>query len=212
MSTDLIDRLAADLTPVRPRSPWRDAAMLAAVAAAQLALFLWLGAGRDDMRHATAQPSFWWKLSSLGLLALLGAATALRSLDPAADTRRGFRFAAALIAAVLATGWAVDLLVEDAGTLSARLNWRMGLECAFETVALTLPATVMLGLLMRRGASTDPTRTALAIGLAGAAWGAFVFAFSCPSDDPLYIAVWYGGTIAWITVAARLILPRIARW
>ena len=34
MSTDLIDRLAADLAPVRPRSPWRDAAMLAAVAAA----------------------------------------------------------------------------------------------------------------------------------------------------------------------------------
>lgn len=212
MSTDLIDRLSADLAPVRPRSPWRDAAMLAAVAVAQLALFLWLGAGRDDMHHAAAHPGFWWKLSSLGLLALLGAATALCSLDPVADTRRGLRPAAALIAAVLATGWVVDLLVENPGTLSARLNWRMGLECALEAVALTLPAMVMLGLLMRRGASTDPTRTALATGFAGAAWGAFVFAFACPSDDPLYIAVWYGGSIACVTVAARFILPRIARW
>lgn len=212
MPTDLIDRLTADLAPVRPRSPWRDGALLAAVAAAQLALFLWLGAGRDDMHHAMAHPGFWWKLASLGLLAVLGAATALRSFDPAASPRRGLRHAAALIGIVLVAGWAVDLVVSDAGMLWERLNWRLGVECAFETVVLTLPALVTLGLLMRRGAPTNARGTAVAIGLTGAAWGAFVFAFACPSDDPLYVAVWYGMSMACVTVAARLILPRLARW
>lgn len=209
---DLIHRLSADLSPVRPRSAWRDAAMLGAVAAAQLALFLWLGAGRDDMHHAAAHPGFWWKLTGLGLLALLGAATALRSFDPVADPRRGLRYAGVLIGVVLAAGWVVSLAAGDGGVLLARLNWRLGVECAFETVALTLPALITLGVLMRRGASTDVAGTAVAVGLTGAAWGAFVFAFACPSDDPLYIAVWYGVSIAFVTVAARLILPRLARW
>ena len=209
---DLIDRLAADLTPVQPRSPWRDAAILVAVAAAQLALFLWLGAGRDDMHHATAHPGFWWKLSSLALLAVVGAATALRSFDPVANPTRGLRRAAVLLGAVLVAGWAVDLVANDAGALWARLNWRLGIECVFETVVLTLPALVTLGLLMRRGASTNASGTAIAIGLTGAAWGAFVFAFACPSDDPLYVAIWYGVSITSVTVAARLILPRLTRW
>lgn len=212
MPTDLIDRLSADLTPVRPRSTRRDAATLTVVAAAQLALFLWLGAGRDDMRHAVAHPGFWWKLSSLGLLALLGAGAALRSFDPVSDPRRGLRRAGLAVAAVLAAGWAVDLAGAAAGALPARLDWRMGVECAFETVALTLPALITLGLLMRRGAPTHIGGASLAVGLTGAAWGAFVFAFACPSDDPLYIVVWYGVSIACVTVAARLILPRLARW
>jgi hypothetical protein len=212
MQTDLIDQLSADLRAVRPRSPWRDAAVLFAVAASQLALFLWLGAGRDDMHHAAGHPGFWWKLSSLGLLAVLGAITALRSFDPAANPRRGLRHALALISVALVAGWAVDLIANDRGMILARLDWRLGVRCVIETVVMTLPALVTLGLLMRRGASTHLRGTSVAVGLAGAAWGAFVFAFACPSDDPLYVAVWYGVSIACITMASRVVLPKIASW
>jgi Negative regulator of sigma F len=48
------------------------------------------------------------------------------------------------------------------------------------------PAGNCAATLIRRGASTDRAGTALAAGLASAAWGAFVFVFACPSDDPLY--------------------------
>ncbi len=65
---------------------------------------------------------------------------------------------------------------------------------------------------MRRGAPTQPTRTAAAAGLAAAGFGAFVFAFHCPHDDPLYVAVWYGGAVLAVTGLARLILPRLTRW
>jgi hypothetical protein len=69
-----------------------------------------------------------------------------------------------------------------------------------------------LGLLMRRGAPTDRPGSALAIGVASAGWGAFLFTFRCPHDDPLYIAVWYGLGCAIVAGLGYLALPRIARW
>jgi hypothetical protein len=79
-------------------------------------------------------------------------------------------------------------------------------------VTLSIPAMVALALLMRRGAPGDNRASALAAGAAGAAWGALVFAFKCPHDDPLYIMVWYavGGSI--VVFAARLVLPLLSRW
>ena len=63
--------------------------------------------------------------------------------------------------------------------------------CAGKMFGLSLPPLLALGLLMRRGAATDLEGTSWAVGVAAAAWGAFVFVFACPKDDPLYLAVWY---------------------
>ena len=56
------------------------------------------------------------------------------------------------------------------------------------------------------------TGTALAAGLSSAAWGAFVFVFACPSDDPLYIAVWYTIGCSIVTILGRTIFMRLSRW
>jgi hypothetical protein len=93
-----------------------------------------------------------------------------------------------------------------------RLNWRDGLQCVAKMVLLSLPAVIGLGFLMRRGAPTDLGGTALAAGIASAAWGAFVFVFACPYDDLLYTAVWYSLGCGLVTLFARLILPRLSRW
>ena len=55
-------------------------------------------------------------------------------------------------------------------------------------------------------------QTALAAGLSSAAWGAFVFVFACPSDDPLYIAVWYTIGCSIVTILGRSMLIRLSRW
>jgi hypothetical protein len=79
-------------------------------------------------------------------------------------------------------------------------------------VVLSVPAVIALSILIRRGAPTDRSGTALAASLASAAWGAFVFVFACPSDDPLYIAVWYTASCAIVTLTARAIVLRLTRW
>ena len=213
MSPDqLVNRLVADLKPVRRRNAATEAVLLALAGAAELALFLGLGFMRPDMPMAMEQPSFWWKLGSLGVIAVVGATVAVLSFDPVASPRRGLRWLVALAAVCLAAGWFVDAARAGVPALMERLHWRDGLGCVAKMTALSVPAVVGFGLLMRRGAATDAGGTALASGVAAAAWGAFVFVFACPFDDPLYIAVWYATGCGLVTGFARLALPRLARW
>jgi len=213
MPTDqLIDRLANELKPVRRRTGWSDALALLVLCAIELGLFLVMGMARSDMPMAMHLPSFWWKLASLGLIGLVSGTVAIVSLDPVRSPRRGLRWIAALITACLASGWLLDASRDGFSTLIDRLDWRDGLQCVYEMVVLSAPAVIGLGLLMRRGAPTDHAGTALAAGLAGAAWGAFVFVFACPFDDPLYVAVWYSLGCSVVTLFARFTLPRLTRW
>jgi hypothetical protein len=79
-------------------------------------------------------------------------------------------------------------------------------------IALSVPPVLGLGALMRRGAATDGSRTALLVGITGAAWGALVFVFACPFNDPLYIAVWYTIGCGTVVLVSRALLPRLSRW
>jgi hypothetical protein len=213
MQTDpLIDRLTSELKPVRRRTAWTDAVALVVLCAVELVLFLALGMMRPDMSMAMHVPSFWWKVASLGLIALVSGTIAVISLDPVRSPRPGLRRIVTLIAVCLAIGWILDASRGGLPALQSRLDWPNGLQCLYKMVVLSVPAVIGLGLLMRRGAPTDHAGTALAAGLAAAAWGAFVFVFACPFDDPLYVTVWYSLGCGAVTLFARLMLPRLTRW
>jgi hypothetical protein len=213
MRTDsLIDRLSSDLKPVRRRTVWGDALALVVLCAVELGLYLALGMMRPDMPTAMRLPSFWWKLVSVGLIALVSGAVAILSLDPMRSPRRGLRWIIPVIALCLASGWLLDASRDGFSALADRLDWPNGVQCLYEMVLLSVPAVIALGLLMRRGAPTNRGGTALAGGLAAAGWGAFVFVFACPFDDPLYVMVWYSLGCGAVTLFARIVLPRLTRW
>ncbi|HVI27900.1 DUF1109 domain-containing protein [Hansschlegelia sp.] len=208
----LIDQLASDLKPVRRRTVWGDALLLLGLCAAEIALFLSLGMLRDDMPMAMHQPSFWWKLTSLGMIAAVSGCVAVLSLDPLRSPRRGLALVAALFGLSLAAGWLLDASRDGLANLIVRLNWISGVQCVGKMVALSIPPVAAFCILMKRGAPIDRGGTAMASGAAAAAWGAFVFVFACPFEDPLYITVWYSLGCSLVTLFARLVLPRIARW
>lgn len=208
----LVDQLSRDLQPVRPRSPVRDAMLLLALAVAEIAVFLGLGFMRPDMPAAMDQPSLWWKLASMGIIAGLGASVTILAADPLRSPRRGLRWMFVCIAVIFASGWLIDAGGSDLGQLLHRLDWRNGLQCVWKMDVLSLPAAIGMAILLRRGAPTDREGTALAAALSAAGWGAFVFVFACPSDDPLYIAVWYTVGCAIVTLLGRAILLFVSRW
>ncbi len=208
----LIDRLSTALKPVRRRSVGVDGALIGVLCLAELALVLGMGAMRPDMAAAMRHPSFWWKLAGLALIAAASGTVALRSFDPARSPHRGLRGVMAIVAACLAVGWALDAGGDGWTALAVRLDWRQGVQCLVKMVLLSIPAALGLGVLMRRGAPTSMRATAWAVGIAAAAWGAFVFVFACPSDDPLYIAVWYMAACLLVAGSVRLALPRLVRW
>ncbi|MCQ8239732.1 NrsF family protein [Rhizosaccharibacter radicis] len=212
MSDPLIDRLVRDLSPVRARRWGRDALWLALACVAELALFLLVGPTRPDMPAAMEMPSWWWKLGATGTIAVAGFAVALLSLDPTRSPRRGLRALGAVVLAALAAGWAVDAGRDGAAALWTRLDWVHGLQCAWEMAALSVPATLALGLVIRRGAPTDRAGTAWAAAIASGAWGAFVFVFACPSDDPFYIAVWYMVGCGATAAMCRILFAALSRW
>jgi len=208
----LIDQLSSDLKPVRRRTARGDAVLLLGLCAGEVALFLSLGMMRDDMPMAMHAPSFWWKLTSLGMIAAVSGCVAVLSLDPVRSPRTGLKLVIVLVALALAAGWLLDASRDGVANLVDRLDWTSGLQCVGKMVALSIPAVVAFCILMRRGAPTDRIGTALASGAAAAAWGAFVFVFACPFDDPLYVAVWYSVGCSLVTLFARFVLPRLARW
>ena len=213
MRTDaLLEQLTSQLKPVRRRSALWQGALLLGLGAMELGIFLAMGFMRPDMPDAMGQPSFWWKLGSMGLIAVLGGIIAVLSADPARSPRRGLRWIFASLVLILASGWLIDSLHDGWVHLLTRLNWTDGLQCVWKMVALSLPAVAALSVLLHRGAPTDRSGTAMAAGLAAAAWGAFVFVFACPSDDPLYIAVWYSVGCGIVTVFGRLAVLRSTRW
>ena len=211
-SDRLIQQLVQELKPIRRRRLGLEVLALASLFLVELALFLGFGAMRPDMPMAMHAASFWWKLGSLGLIALVGVAVSVCSLDPVRSPRSGLRWLMAIIAVCLVAGWVIDASRGGLPGLAARLNWPDGLRCVSKMVLLSVPAALGLGLLIRRGAATDSGGTALAAGIAAAAWGAFVFVFACPHDDPLYVALWYAVGCGIVTLAARLVLPRLTRW
>jgi hypothetical protein len=208
----LIDRLSQDLRPARRRSIVREALLLLLLGVAEVAAFLGMGFMRPDMPVAMEAPSFWWKLSSLGLIAVIGAGVAILSADPVRSPRRGLRWILVCIIAVFASGWLIDAAGSGLADLVHRLDWPQGLQCVWKMGVLSLPPAIAIGVLIRRGAPTDRAGTALAAGVSSAAWGAFVFVFACPSDDPLYIAVWYTVGCSIVTILGRAILIRLSRW
>lgn len=208
----LIDTLVGELRPVKRQKPLRHAIWLLGLAVVELAAFLALGTMRPDIGSALGTAAFWWKLGSLGILVIAGTLVALQSFDPSRSPRQGLRRWTALAVIALLVGWIIDIGSAGVQALVARLSWQMGLECLVTMTALSIPPLVALGILMRSGASTDGSGSALAVGAGSATWGAFVFAFHCPSDDPFYIVVWYSLSCAIVVGLARLVLPRVARW
>lgn len=207
-SESLIANLSSDLRPVRRRSLLREGALVLALGAAELALFLSLGVMRPDMHHITGSPFLLWRVGSLGLLAVVACVLAIRSFSPTAQPRSGLLLACALAVAAIVGGAFVTPDGASERTLLERIDPARGMICATSIFVLSLPIVALLGALMRKAAPTQPRLSALASGIAAGACGAFVFAFCCPFNDPLYVVVWYSIGCAAVAAAARWRLPR----
>jgi hypothetical protein len=203
----LIADLSSDLAPVQRRSMLREGGLVFALGAVELGLFLVLGVMRPDMHHMGSSPFLMWRVGSLGLLAVVACVLAIQSYSPTAQPRRGLMFASALAVAAILGGVFVTPDGASERALLDRINPASGIVCATSIFVLSLPIVALLGALMRRAAPTQPRRSALASGIAAGACGAFVFAFCCPFNDPLYVVVWYTIGCAAVAAAARWGLP-----
>jgi len=204
----LILQLSADLAPVQRRNMVREAAFVLALCGVELALVFAMGAMRADMDHMTGSPYLMWRVGSLGLLAVTACVLAVRSYSPTARPRQALMLTCAFAALAIVAGAFVAPAGVAGRMLVDRIDPVRGVICATSIFVLSLPVVALLGALMRRAAPTQPRLSALASGVAASTCGAFVFAFCCPFNDPLYVVVWYSVGCAAVASVARWCLPR----
>jgi hypothetical protein len=88
-------------------------------------------------------------------------------------------------------------------------QWAMCVACI--PLFAVLPFAILIWA-ARQGAPTNLPRTGAMVGLVAGAIGAVAYAFHCPDDFLPFIALWYGGGIAFCVVVGGLLGPRLLRW
>jgi hypothetical protein len=210
--SDLIDRLTADLAPVKPGAARRRIApALILGATVSLALMLAVFGLRADIASAVAEPGFWMKLGfTLGMAALAGP-IACRLAVPA----RGAGWWPPLcvgLAAILVAAGAMQLAAAEP---SARLAIWLGhswAQCPFNVAALSLPVLAATLFAMRRLAPTNLRAAGLAAGLLSGSAGAAVYALACAETGAAFLATWYLAGIALVAGIGWLTGPTLLRW
>jgi hypothetical protein len=187
---EFIAALTADPVSEPIRLGRRVAAALVIGLVGSAALYvLWLGP-RPDIAAACRSMRFWLKFVGSFAVALPTLLLTLRLARPDAKLRALALWLAAPFI-LLAAGVVVELLVVPQGEWLSRLMGTTAMHCTITIPMLAAPALAALIVALRAGAPLHPGLTGALAGAAAAGVGALVYASSCPSDSPLFVATWY---------------------
>ncbi|GGC45726.1 NrsF family protein [Chelatococcus reniformis] len=211
-TADLIDSLAAGVTPV-PRafaSRRLGLGLAVGVAVAAVATFIAWGP-RPDFTTALETASFWVKFAFSGLLAAAGIVAAWRLARPDLSARRSVFIVAATVLAMAVLA-AAELAATPEAAHRQLVMGGTAAVCPWLIMLLALP--ILAGALwaMRALAPTRLAWAGAAAGLAAGGLAAFVYAVSCGETGMPFVLIWYGLGMAIPTLLGALLGPRLLRW
>lgn len=206
MTDELIDRLSADLKPVRPMAMqvYLVGALLLSGVIAAVAMLMLLGM-RPDMDSAAATMSYWSKFTYTACLALLGLAATLVLARPGGRTRWPWLAGVGLLALLTVLAVVQLARTDDMMPLVVGRSIQRALT---HIPILALPILLGTMLALRRMAPTRPTLAGFAAGIMAGSTGAWIYAFACAETGMMFLALWY--TLAILVVGA--IGAVLGRW
>lgn len=208
----LIDDLAGELEPVRPRRLMHGGLWVAAGWFVGGALLLWLFGMRHDLAADGAMAPLpmlaFWLIVALGLSASW---SALRmGLPGVGRDYSGWRWAGLASLALPLT--ALFIGFSDHHDAMEAMRPENGLRCLIDGVIAGLGVGTALFCWLKAGAPTSPERAGWVVGIAAGAAGATIVALHCASNDMIHIAVWHGLAVILSAIAGRLFLAPLLRW
>ena len=210
MDSSMLDRLAADLKPVRPQNAGRDLAIIAGFLLIQLAALFLIGLERVDLGMALRLPEFWLRLLGCALVGLAASLATVRALSPADRIRSAGPLAAIGISAL--AGLALLLMQPDGRDFMGGETVLEGMSCTKDVLLFALPLAAVFAWMLKRGAPARPRTAALVAALAAAGWGGALFAFHCPHDTMAHTVLFIPLACFLATLVLALALRRFARW
>jgi hypothetical protein len=212
MNDAFLNDLVADLKPVKPMKPRTGWLLLAGAVAVSASLVIGVLGMRIDLAAVLMTAPFLWKMMTFLALGLVAAAVAIRLSHPNAGQDKLAPWFVPGLAVVLLLPAVASLFGTGDQPLISRLDLAQAKWCFSCIIAASLAPMACLTVWLRRGAPVRPVRAAVLIGLASGGLGAAAFALHCPHSDPLYVALWYGLSVALVVGLARVLLPRWLRW
>jgi len=207
---DFVERLALDVTPVRPlRRPWIRAALWSLGTGLYLGLLTLLMTSSDNLAVNASRQSFIVQQVFAIATSVTAAAAAFVSIVP------GYSRRVLLLPAVAATAWMVSILVEFPQASNAPGLAGLVLQREWPCVVTivlggALPA-LGLAFMLRSGAPLTPRLTTGLGVLAAAMLASVVTCVAKPHPSSIAVLVWHGGTVlALVGLAAgvgRSMLP-----
>jgi hypothetical protein len=207
---ELIRALAADAArPPVPINRYLSIALAGGVALSVL-LFLVTLRARPDVAAGDWTPAFCFKL----IVTLVLAGTSAALLSDVARPMPGLRHRLVLIFApvLLIAGVLLELFTVPSGDWATRLVGHNAKHCLSLIPLLSLAPAACLLFALRHGAPARPAVAGAIAGLVGGAFGASLYALTCPDDSALFVATWYTIAIAAVTAVSSYIGARVLRW
>jgi len=208
---DFINALVEDQgAKESPFGPKLGAQMAAALAVSLVIFFVFLGI-RADFKSAITDPHVVFKFvfaASLGSSLLPLVVYALRPEFHLVPFLRWL----ALPILVLGGGVAFQLLTSPSEHWLSGMVGRFPVACLVNIPVLSIGPLVVLLMLLRSGAPTEPVLSGALAGAVSAGIAAFIYALHCPDDSALFVALWYSLAIGLVTVVGGMLGRYWLRW
>jgi hypothetical protein len=208
---DLIRALAADAEEkIVPLGQEFALALLPAIIVSGLLYSIMLGP-RPHLLTMATEPRILFKLLYPLALMMVTAATLLRLARPGGSLRP-YLILLVLLALAMITAILGELMTVPPDRWKAHLVGRYAPFCLMSIPLLSAAPLLASFIAMRQGAPQNPTLAGAGIGLFSASIGAAIYATHCPDDSPLFMAVWYGLAISFVTASGAVAGSRLLRW
>ena len=177
----------------------------ASLACALLLVFLVIGIRPDFAEMAVRMP-FGFKLAYTGSLVVGTSVVALYAATPGASATALY----ALLPAVIFL--ALGVLFDPTGfPIMGRTNTAV-VFCVSSIFFLSLPATILMFVVMRKGAPTQPLFAGAVVGMLSASVGAMAYTLACKNDGTAFVAIWYTAACAIMAFIGAVAGHRVLRW
>lgn len=209
LNTDaLVDRLAAEASPIPEHRPVGRAALCGGLALIVSATVVWMTFGpRPDLASVVGEPAFLLRQAyALGIAGFAGWLM-LRLGQPGAPVRApvvGLGVVALLVIGLVA--WEQAGL--DGATRLSALIGQSWTQCSLRVGAISLVATPFVFFAARRLAPVRPTLTGFVAGIVAGALAASAYGLYCAEITATFVATWYSLGI----LASGLAGAALGRW
>ncbi len=211
-TTDLIDRLAADLHPTSPGAAWKTLAVALSVGSVVALGAACVSFGKGNAFAAMLLTSSLWMKWAYAL----GVSAAALSLCARLARPEGAPGALPFLLGVPLLMLGAIALMEVAGLPAdeRRALWlgRTAVMCPWTIAALAIPIFVAVLLALRQLAPTRPRLAGFSAGCLAGAIAAGLYAIYCKETAAAFVVTWYTAGILLPGLVGVLIGSRVLRW